>query len=417
MRVVDSGARGRTLRPAATLFTATALAGSAAYALTGLAAAQLGPYGYAPVAVFLSVLYLVITAMSGLQQEVARATSRREPARPDGPPIVRNISILAGVGVSGLLAATAWVWQGRVFEVSGWEYVAPLVVGASGYAFLAALSGVLYGLELWRALAALIAGDALLRLGLTWVCLSVSSTGSAIAWAVVAPFAIVPAAAWVVLRNRVRGAFDVDVPLRALAANVGRTVLAGVAIGLLVSGLPALVAATSAGAEPRRVSTAILAINLARAPLIVVALSFQSFFVVRLRSFAPTARSLWVFVGGVALATAGLALAGSLWAGQIFARAFGPDYALEAWLLGAIAGSGVLLAAMVVTGALALALGRHSVYAIGWVAAAAALFVTLALPLEWGQRVAFAVFAGPAIGLAAHALGLRGRWYRPMTSR
>ena len=86
---------------------------------------------------------------------------------------------------------------------------------------------------------------------------------------------------------------------------------------------------------------------------------------------------------------------------------FGREFVLTPAIIAIVTFSGGLVGAMCVTGALALARGRHRVYAIGWVASAiiAIAALTIGLPLDVG--IAVSLCFSPLIGGTIHVIGSR----------
>ena len=153
---------------------ATVAAGVAGYVVTWLVYRHIGPAPYALFAIFWAALYLVIGGLSGIQQEITRATRAVDPGSPPRANRARTFGVVAAVGVATLVVATAPLWQQPVFAHDGWQLAIPLAVGAGAYVMVATLSGSLYGLAKWRAVAALIALDGVLRVLLVGIALAVS---------------------------------------------------------------------------------------------------------------------------------------------------------------------------------------------------------------------------------------------------
>jgi O-antigen/teichoic acid export membrane protein len=388
------------------IILATAIGGGSGYILTVIAGITLGTSGYALFAVFYSTLYLVASAISGIQQEVARAT-HPAPRNERRRPVARNFAIVAAVLLMFVVLASSPIWSSVVFVGETWFLVVPLALGLGMYVVFAVLSGVLYGLELWRFIAILTCVDGLLRLVLVGGLLVVSHSLIVLAWGVVVPFFVSPVVVWFLVRRRVVSQFTLDVGYRKLVWNVARTVLGAAATGIMISGFPLLLSATST-ADPRTsVSALIFASNLTRAPIVIVVLAMQSFLVIYFRGRAGTYwRHLGVIVGGIVIVTAIVTVLVGWLGPWIFRTFFGAGYVLSPEVLRALVSSAGAVAILCATGAAVLALGRHAYYTGGWVVAAAATIGILLLPLPLTERTILALWGGPILGLAVHGVGM-----------
>jgi hypothetical protein len=279
----------------------------------------------------------------------------------------------------------------------------PLAIGTSTYVVVAALAGSLYGISQWRPLAAMIAIDALLRLLAVGVVLAFTHDVVALAWAAAFPFPVALLVVWPFIRHSVVGRLHMDVGYRDLSWNVLRTVLAAASTGVMVSGFPLLLGLTSGGVSKTVVGLFILTITLTRAPLIIVAMSLQSYFTVL---FRDSGSAFWrrflgveavIFGGGAVLAPLGW------WLGPpVFAFLFPGKPTPDGPLIALIVVSSALVGAMCVTAPAVLARSQHVVYSAGWVAGALTTIATLLLPLDFTSRTVAALLAGPIVGLLVH---------------
>lgn len=390
------------------ILVATGIAGGTAYLLMPVVAANLGAVSYAAFAVFWSGLYLAISGLSGIQQEITRAVRPRSgPSPAAAKSVSRNFGALAALAVLLVTCASAPLWISAVFPSDGWALVIPLAVGLVGYVIVAVVSGVLYGLRVWRFIAVMVVGDGLLRVILVLTVLSFTHDLALIAWAVVAPFLIMPLAIWPFVRARLVAKFELDVGYRSLSWNVARTVAGSAATGVLVSGFPLLLGATSGSDSPESVGALVLAITLTRAPIVIAVLSLQSYLVMSFRSQVGSLR--WSIARLLFLIAAGTALLAVLayWLGTgILATVAGAEFALAGSLLAALVGSAGLVAALCVTGPALLSRARHMFFTTGWLVAAAVTILLLLIPGDLEARAVMALSIGPACGLAVHFLGL-----------
>lgn len=386
------------------MLLATGIGGGAGYILTLWAGFRLGDVGYAPFAVFWSALFLVVGALSGLQQEISRAT---QPRTPYAGPIARNFTAAAALIVLAVAVASSPLWAPSVFPDDGFWLVLPLAFGIAMYVGVAVISGINYGLNLWRLIAAMVIVDGLMRLVLTGGLLFFTSDMRILAWAITAPYLLTPIVLFVFLRRFMLGRTELDVGYRQLSWNVLRTVVGAAATGVLVSGFPLLIGATSNG-EPIE-SQLMFAINVTRAPVIIVVMALQSYFIVQFKSVGDElGRTVLKILGLIAGATI-VVSALAAWIGPgLLGLLLRTNLSLDPWLLGGVVASGGMIGALCVTGPAAISRSRHLASTAGWVAAALVFVVILLLPLGLEARVLLAAFVGPAVGLVIHLISLLG---------
>lgn len=396
------GARASGVGP---IGVATIVAGLAGYAVTWVVFRALGAADYSVFAVFWAITYLLVGALSGIQQEVTRATRRRPDSAP-APATARDFAVLtSGVVLVVVLVATP-LWTGLAFPGESWHLVLPLAAATASYAVVAVAAGVLSGLAVWRVVALMVVLDGLLRLALVSLAALLWPDPAVLGWAVALPFPISVVVAWLVARRRLVGRFVLDVSLRTLTWNVSRTVVAAAATGILVSGFPFVLRLTSHEVPAERLGVVILALTLVRAPLIISAMSLQSLFIVRFREAPDPRTGVLALLGLVAGGGLVLAVLGWLVGPAVFLLLFGPEAVVDGGFVAVIALSSTLIAAMFVTGPALLAPGRHTAYTGGWVLAAAASVLLLLLPIPFDARLAVAVIGAPALGVVMHAVGL-----------
>lgn len=385
------------------LLAATLVGGVIAYVLTWAIPRDVGFERYPAFAAFWSLLFLLIAGLSGIQQEVTRAT-----VSADGSPGVRGttgrFAAVASIGVVLLVGLSSPLWSDSVFPGHGWAFVPPLAIGAGSYVLVAVISGLLAGSREWERLFVVIVLEAVLRLVAVIIVLIVSDDLVLLAWVVALPWAATVLILWPAVRRRVAGR-ALDVGARRLAWNVLRTVLSATAVGLLVSGLPLLLVVAAAGVPATLLSAVILSITIVRAPIVVVAIALQSYLIVFFRDRAAhLIRWVLVVLLGIAVATTLLAVLTWAVGPAAFELLFPEEAPLSAGLLAAIMGSSALLGGMCVTGPALLSQGRHAANAAGWAVAALVTVVGLFLPLPFEQRVLLALYAGPGSGILVHGL-------------
>ena len=412
--VRPEGQRTTRLSGFAIILIATGIAGIASYAVTILVPNRIGLAAYAIFAVFWSSVYLVVGALGGIQQEVTRGTHPIAQNAPVRASRARNFGIAAGFAVFAAVLATAPLWANKVFPAEGWNLVWPLAVGTASFVMVAVLAGSLYGVAAWVPLALMMTVDALLRLASLSITLLFTTDVVALAWAVALPFPLTLLVLWPFIRHSIVGRSQLDVGYRALTWNVARTIVAATATGIMVSGFPLLLGLTSHSEPKETLGVYIATITLTRAPLIVVALSLQSYLVVQ---FRDNAEHFWrqflrligiVFAGGAVLAVAGWLLGPAVY--HLLFPTGDPDGPFFAILVG----SSALVAALCISAPAVLARSQHLVYTAGWVAAAVVTIGALVLPIDFASRTIAALVCGPVVGLVVHATylvsaGLRER--------
>lgn len=395
----------------AKLILATAFAGIAGYLITWLIPRQIGFESYAVFAIFWSMLFLVISALSGIQQEVTRATA---PAVASSAGDFRRtwaFGFGAALLAFAVLMLTGLLWAGPVFGDAGWALVWPLAVGASSYVLVAVLGGTLYGLSSWGAIFSLICIEAALRLVAVGIALVFTSNVIILAWMTAIPFALTLLLIWPFVRNGRVGKPKLDVGYGQLTRNISRTIFAAASMGIMVSGFPFLMGVTSAGAPPEVLSLLILAITLTRAPLIVVMMALQSYLIIYFREHAQTLwRSLFMILGAIAVAAATLALLGNWIGPAVFELLFPGEIVPDGGLIAVLVASSGLMGALCVTAPAVLAGSQHTLYTAGWLGAAIATIGCLLLPLDLHSRTVLALMIGPLAGLMIHGTALFWKW-------
>lgn len=385
--------------------TATAIAGVGGYAITTVAAAGLGD-SYAVFAIFWSALYLVVGALAGIQQEVTRGI--RPPsgsASPIGRASVASLSVGAAVVVAAAVLATSPLWASAVFGRET-QLVFPLAFGAAGYIFVAAATGIMYGVHLWKPLALAIVLDVLLRFVLIGVGLISDLDVTMLGWAVVLPFPLLTVILWIVAGRRLAASRMLDVGYRIAGANILRTVVAAAATAVLVSGFPLLLGATSPLESARVLSAVILALTLTRAPLVVTTIALQSYLIVYFRDRAQSWPSLVRIMGVLLALAASLALL-AWWVGaDVIVAVVGEVFRIDAEFLALLVMSSVPTAWVVVSGTAVLARSAHTWYSAGWVIAAVAAVLLLLVPGDIYSRSLLALSVGPLAGLLVHLFAL-----------
>ena len=399
---MSSGGRG-----ARDLLVATAISGGTGYVIIVAAGAVLDAVTFTAFAGFWSAVYLGVSALTGVQQEFARAT------RPTSAAVVQERTrsaapalVLLTVLGSVVVLTMAVVSSGGSGGVTVAAVVAA-IAALAGNVLAAAYGGIAAGLLRWRLAAAIVALDGVIRLLLVAAALLFSPTFPALVTAIVLPFVITPLVIRVLGRSTLAGGFSVDVARGRLLRNILGTMLGATAMGVMISGYPFVLTVLSADDGAKALAPVLLMLSLVRAPIAIVMLSLQSFFIVSLRDGAGTRwRGLVaLIIGGGLLVSVAAVVVGP----PVVLAIFGDEYTVGPVLVGAVTMSGALVGLTCLSGARALAFNRHDVYALGWVAAAVAAALAHLLPLPLDARVALSLCLAPAIGSIIHVTSTRRR--------
>jgi O-antigen/teichoic acid export membrane protein len=399
----------RATNPALLILGASVIAGGAGYIVQIVVARVLGPEAYAPFAFFWSALYIAVGALGGVQQEVTRAASAQPaegvPARPGRRARVSVFTVAIAALVFVVLTATSPFWAPLLFGAESGYLSWPLTVGAVSYVLVAGLSAALYGVRWWYPLVALIAVDGLLRLAGVLLVLALSPTLLPLAWAVIAPFPLAVLIVLPIVGRRLKPTLDAGYP--QLTRNVVRTVIAAAATAGLISGFPALLAATSPEVSAATLGSLTFALTLTRAPIVIPLLALQSYLIVYFGSAEAVLLRKVVRLEVIAVGSAVLLAALAALFGPFLLSLIRDDFVVTSSMFFVIVASSGLIAAMSISGPAALARSAHTAYTLGWVAASVVTLGLLLLPLELDLRVSLALLIGPAVGCTVHLLGLR----------
>jgi O-antigen/teichoic acid export membrane protein len=389
------------------ILLATVVAGIAGYLVTFIVYREVGSAPYALFAVFWAALYLLVGALSGVQQEIARATRPIEIGDRVRASRARSFAIVLALLIGSAIVASAPLWASRVFADNAWPLVWPLAVGAVSYVLVATLSGSLYGASQWRSVALMIGVDGLLRLALLCVALVFTTDIVVLAWAVALPFPLAIMLLWPIIRGGFVGRTDLDVGHRGLSWNVARTVLASTSTAVLVSGFPLLLGAAAVSENQAFVGELIFTITLTRAPLIVTVMSLQSLLLVRFRDGSSSWLQLFIRVQGLIAAGTFIIAVLGWWLGPVvFEIVSGRPTVVDGTLIAVLVVSSGLVAALCVAAPAVLAQGQHMVYSLGWLVAALVTVVAMLIPGGLVERVTLALIAGPISGLIVHCVWL-----------
>lgn len=406
VRPVTTDRPERRLSGLILILIATAIAGAVGYLIQLLAPALLrDAHAYVAFTVFWSTLYLFVSAIGGVQQEVTRAT--RPVSHPPRSTTLRTFTLVAAAVLMVVAVIVGVVLGPIAFASAPVSLTVWFAVGIVGYLLSAVLAGVLYGLELWREIALLTIADALIRGALATAALLLQSPPEVLGGAISCPFVLAFGIIWLLARRRVVGRFALDVAPRRLLLNTAGTVTAAAATGTMVTGLPLLLSATTPGLSAVTLASLVMAITITRAPLIVPLMALQSYLIVEFRKAGARLRPrltryLAIALGVAALASVGGGLLGP-WVVEVFS---GGKYTIVGWTGVIVVASAGLVAMMCLTGPALLSTSRHAPYVSGWVVAAGATVGLLLLPIDTSGKIDAALIVPPLAGLIVHSVGL-----------
>jgi cytochrome bd-type quinol oxidase subunit 2 len=179
------------------------------------------------------------------------------------------------------------------------------------------------------------------------------------------------------------------------------------ATGVLVSGFPAVLQATTQQANTAALGDLIFAVTLARAPLIVTVMALQSFLVVQFRNSPDSRRrrliQISALVSGLTVAASAVTAVIGIPVLNFVANHVVVDNVV--FTVGLVFSSG-LVALLQVTGAFLIAESRHTAYFVGLALAACATVALLQADLSLTERVTLSLIGAPALGLVSHLLAL-----------
>lgn len=402
---------------------ATAFAGALGYILQALVPVWLrDPSDYLQFSVFWATTFLLVSMLSGLQQEISRTvhpieslpseTGRADRGKPGR--LLFQVGATVALLVALLVPATALFWGESLFPNNAPALVGAMTLALIGYLMIALLSGKFYGLSRFGFAAATTITDAVFRTILVLVPLAIGLGLTPVAYGVALPFSFAAILIWAISRRRLNGRYYVDVGAGKLLRNGGQAMLAALATGVLISGLPTVLRLTSSGLSEQTLAALILALTLTRAPLVVPLLALQSYLVVGYRNSPSSAASRAIKLTLGLFAVTAVVAALVAWVGyDLLVALYGSTFALDGFTLAFVVVSGGATAALCIIAPALLAAGLHSRYLAGWAISAVATIVLLAI---FGQSLTGTIAAiaiGPLSGCLLCLAMLRTRIPNP----
>jgi hypothetical protein len=386
------------------LITATGLAGILSYMLNIIVKREVSASEFIEFATFWGAIYLGVGILSGIQQEVTRAasgqakTSKQEHFKGARPMTIGVMSIV----FTALVLCTIFTlllpsdFFGAINVFSGLI----LFMGLTGYVVISISSGLFYGGQnAIRIVATMIFLDALLRFIFVNLVAFGGYSSLLMEIAVGLPFVIVPLAIAPLLKKYVPSKFRLDVSPFAFFRNALITMTAAGSMAFLISGFPLVLKLMLIELGTSELAAIIFVITLSRAPLIVVAMSLQSFLISKAKNnpgFAPIALkislliSLLAFILGIFLA---------FWGDQLFTLVSGNSVQISFVTYLAIGLSSGVIAVLFVIGSVLLASSQHIKYLFVWGSVALVTLASIGLQLDAETKLICSLLLPPLFGI------------------
>lgn len=391
------------------ILLSTAVAGLLGYVIQVAAPRLLDDASYVAFSVMWSTVYLCVAAMSGVQQEVARAS---RPSTDHTPNTVLRRFTLSAIAVILAVAVAVAAWlAATTLPLRFLPLAAVLSIAFVGYLVNAVLSGVLYGVQLWRGVALITSLDAIVRVVLLTVAFALGADPLWLGLGIALPFGLSFVLAWLVVRRGVVGRFALDVGFGALSRNVLSTVGAAACSGVMISGLPLLIGATSSSIPAATMGALLMAINLTRAPIVVPVVAMQSYLISAVfrdrDSVSP--RRLFGLLGTALIVMAALSAGAYALGPWLIDLISAGSFRIDAPVISVVVFSAGLVALLCVTGPALVARGGHIANVAGWALAASSTVACLALPVDFTARALIGLTVPAVVGLIAHIVALLSR--------
>lgn len=361
---------------------------------------------YSEFIVFWSLLSCCFGLIAGVQQESTRSVRARVVARAHGGTPVIVVGLSLGTVIALTVLATGPLWASRLLPLAPGSGVAAIAVGAVAFSLYAVGVGSSGGSQEWGTYSALMILDALGRLTLVGGVALFGGGLSLIGWACVGATVI---CGLVLLAPHFRPLLLArgDRPFwPALRATV-YTMVSSAANVVLVSGYPALVSVVVRGADPAQLASIMTVVQLTRAPIMIPLMVFQgvavSAFVAREESgFQALVKPVGLVVAVGLVGAPAAALVGPF----LLRFLYGPAYVVPASMFAVLVLASVAMALLTLTGTMALALGSHRGYALGWLVPVGAVVLLLQLPVPLPLAVGWSLGVGPLIGMVVHVMAV-----------
>jgi O-antigen/teichoic acid export membrane protein len=392
------------------------------YVLTVVVARILSPAEYAVFMTFWGLLFGLGSALSPLEQELARLSTHAKIAgRKPGTDVVRSLGVATVVVV---LVGAVLLIPGVNSQLFADHYTLGVIVLVGGIAFAVqfAIRGLLIGQDEISAYSWLLVIEAGVRPLAVGVLVVLALSG-------MIPFAIAVALgsfAWLAFAHRVPSQIDRATPSESwgeVAKRVLVLLLGAALTASVITGYPAMVRILAPGGDETQLGVFFATLAVSRIPLLLFA-SIQALavpVVVRLSSSGDglaKLRRVLVLGSFGALVLAAAAAAISLPIGPWLVKLlYGPKYIAPAWVVAGLMWSAVILAAVQLLVAVLVANKRVGGVLLTWAITTVIAGLVLAFwPGDQVLRATLAIVVGPTVGLGV-VLALVLRAPRPVASQ
>ena len=390
------------------ILSATAVAGILGYAVQITVPIWLNDTKqYIQFASFWSVTFLLVSMVSGMQQEITRATGKFTSQTLISPPHVngsfrKSMSIIAlnlSIGAVFVVVFLSVFAGEKLFDAHTLSMTIAMFIAVIGYIAVALISGVFYGAEAYG-LAAMTTGvDAFLRFLIVFSAAALGLGVDVLAFGVAIPFGVTAIFMWLVSRNKFKHQLHLDTTASKILFNGIQVMLAALASGALISGLPAMLAVISTGIRVDTLASIVLTLTLTRAPLVIPLLALQSFLVVNYQKLGLKSKQRASALFLVILATSVL-IAGVGWlvGPGAMKLVYGTSFVLSNESFFLIVLSGGTTAALAAISPVLLARNKHLHYLLSWAISVAVTLIGLFLAAESVPISLLAIVLGPVVG-------------------
>jgi O-antigen/teichoic acid export membrane protein len=391
------------------LVLATGISGVLSYLLNILVRREVNATDFVEFAVFWGAIYLGVGILSGIQQEVTRAvsgdkhSSKIAKAHGSAPSTVALLGIL----FSALMLSLIFFFflEDDFFGIS--NYVSGLIIflGLSGYVIVAIYSGLLYGAHnAVRVVAVMICSDAIIRFAAVLFVAVSGYSNVLMQIAIALPFVLVPVFVTPLLKRFVSPGIRMDVSPLKFSKNALMTMAAAGAMAFLISGFPLILKLMLSDVPIHQLASLIFVVTLSRAPLIIVAMSLQSFLIsvaMKKPDSSSYFKSFYLFISLAAIIIGFiLTFAGD----QLFTHISGSRVDISFVSYFAIGISSGIIGILFVAGARLLAADEHVKYLLMWLFAAFGTLVFVFVPIPPETRLVCALVIPPLLGLGIYSL-------------
>lgn len=387
------------------LIVSMGIAGLLGYTLNIVVKREVSDSSFVEFATFWGAIYLGAGVLTGIQQEVTRAVSGQKLNDKTKPtfgatPLVTGI---IGVVLLGLLLIFMFliVVPPDFFGISNLISFTILFLGLAGYVVVAIYSGLLYGAQnAVKVVALMIICDASIRFLLVAFVSAIGYSTLMMEIAIGVPFVLVPLLITPLIKRFVATGTRLDVSPSKFLVNALMTMIAAGAMAFLITGFPLLLRVMLSAMPVANLAAVIFVITLSRAPLIVVAMSLQSFFISQVKNdprFVSRILQISLFT---ILASCVLGVILALWGDFLFTYISGSEIQISFVTYFAIGISSGFIAVLFIIGALLLARNQHTKYLWMWLTTAISTSCVILLPTPDDIKLICTLVIPPLLGVA-----------------